>query len=92
MKMNMKKIWKSKFDFRTLHIKIRWYGTFHKNLRKKSFFKFFTWEGRTRTEVSKGLILNAPSSGLFPLKPTKITEIKILIPKQIAQRLPKAPA
>ena len=40
-----------------LHIRIRLYGTFHKNQRKKLFFKIFTWERHTRTEVSKGLIL-----------------------------------
>ena len=36
------------------------------------------------------LILNAPNSGIFPLKPTKVTEIKILTRKQIFQKFPKA--
>ena len=38
------------------------------------------------------LILNAFKSGLFSLKSTKITRLKILIPKLMLQRLPIAPA
>ena len=38
------------------------------------------------------LILNAFKSGLFLLKSTKITRLKILIPKLMLQRLPIAPA
>ena len=47
------KIWENEFDFWILHIKIRLYGTFHKNLRKNIFFEIFTWKGHTRTEVSR---------------------------------------
>ena len=50
------KFWKNEFDFWIFHMKISLYGIFHKNLRKKSFFKIFTWKGHTRTEVSKGLL------------------------------------
>ena len=38
------------------------------------------------------LILDAVKSGLFPLKSTKITKCKILIPKLMLQRLSIAPA
>ena len=49
------KIGKNEFDFWILHIKIRLCGTFHKNLRKMFFFKIFTLEGHTGTEMSRGL-------------------------------------
>ena len=40
----------------------------------------------------RGLLLNAFKSGLFPLKSTKETGLKILTSKQMFQRLPIAPA
>ena len=52
-KNECEKIWENEFDFWILHIKIRLYGTFHKNLRKNIFFEIFTWKGHTRTEVSR---------------------------------------
>ena len=44
------KIWENEFDLWILHIKIRLYGTFHKNLRKKVFFEIFTCEGHRGVE------------------------------------------
>ena len=35
MKIKMKTFWKNEFDFLIFHIKIRLYGNFHGNLRKK---------------------------------------------------------
>ena len=49
-------MWKNEFDFWIFHIKIRLYGSFHKNLRKKGFFEIFTCKGHTRTEVLKRLM------------------------------------
>ena len=50
------KIWKNEFNYWILHIKIRLYRIFHKNVRKKFFFEIFIWEGHTRTELLKELI------------------------------------
>ena len=38
------------------------------------------------------LVVNAFKSALFPLKPTAVTGLKVLTPKQMLQRLPIAPA
>ena len=57
------KIWEYESDIWIFHIKIRLYGIFYKNLRKKFFFEIFTLDGHTRTEVSKGLIKKFFNSG-----------------------------
>ena len=46
----------NEFDFLIFHIKIRFYRTFHKYLRKTVFLEIFIWEEDTKTDVSKGLI------------------------------------
>ena len=38
------------------------------------------------------LVINAFKSGSFPLKPTSVTGLKVLTPKQMLQRLPIASA
>ena len=67
-------------------MKLRW-----KNLLR-NIVDFYnnTYESAYRLYEGRELTLNAFKSGIFPIKATKGKGLKILIPKQMLQRLPIA--